>query len=69
MTATSDLLAFASTPHTLPPQIRADAIRLLADTLAVGAAGATAPDAHAILTAARNFGSGGDARQIGRAHV
>ena len=65
MTATSDLLAFASAPHTLPPQVRADAIRLLADTLAVGAAGATAPGADAILTTARNFGSGGDARLLG----
>ena len=65
MTATSDLLASASAPHTLPPQVRADAIRLLADTLAVGAAGATAPGAHAILTTARNFGSGGDARLLG----
>jgi 2-methylcitrate dehydratase PrpD len=65
MTATSDLLTFASAPHTLPPQVRADAIRLLADTLAVGAAGATAPGADAILTTARNFGSGGDARLLG----
>jgi 2-methylcitrate dehydratase PrpD len=65
VTATADLLAFASAPHTLPPQVRADAIRLLADTLAVGAAGATAPGADAILKTARRFGSGTDARLLG----
>jgi 2-methylcitrate dehydratase PrpD len=65
VTATADLLAFASAPHTLPKTVRADAIRLLADTLAVGAAGATAPGADAILTTARSFGSGSDARLLG----
>ncbi len=65
MTATADLLAFASAKHSLPPQVRADAIRLLADTLAVGAAGATAPGADAILSTARSFGSGNDARLLG----
>jgi 2-methylcitrate dehydratase PrpD len=67
MTATADLLAFASAPHTLPEAVRADAIRLLADTLAVGAAGATAPGADAILNTARSFGSGSDARLLGSA--
>lgn len=65
ITATADLLAFASAPHILPPHVRADAIRLLADTLAVGAAGATAPGADAILSSARSFGSGTDARLLG----
>ena len=65
MTATSDLLAFASAKHTLPPQVRADAIRLLADTLAVGAAGATAPGADAILQTARSFGYGSGSRLLG----
>lgn len=65
MTATTDLLAFAAAPHTLPPQVRADAIRLLADTLAIGAAGAAAPGAAAILATARTFGSGIDARLLG----
>ena len=65
MTATADLLAFASAPHTLPPQVRSDAIRLLADTLAVGAAGATAPGADVILNTARGFGAGSDARLLG----
>ena len=64
MTATADLLAFASAPHTLPPQVRTDAIRLLADTLAVGAAGASAPGADAILNTARSFGAGSDARLL-----
>ena len=65
MTATADLLAFASATHTLPGSVRADTIRLLADTLAVGAAGATAPGADAILDTARRFGSGTDARLLG----
>jgi 2-methylcitrate dehydratase PrpD len=65
MTATADLLAFASAPHTLPASVRADAIRLLADTLAVGAAGGTAPGGDSILTTARSFGSGSDARLLG----
>ncbi len=65
MSHTKAILTFASAPHTLPPQVRADAIRLLADTLAVGAAGATAPGADTILTTARSFGSGSDARLLG----
>ncbi len=65
MTATATLLAFAAAPHTLPQQTRATAVRLLADTLAVGAAGATAHGATAILATARSFGSGTDARLLG----
>jgi 2-methylcitrate dehydratase PrpD len=67
MTATAEILAFASAPHMLPDAVRADAIRLLADTLAVGAAGATAPGSDAILTTVRSFGSGSDARLLGSA--
>ncbi|MGB3471167.1 MAG: MmgE/PrpD family protein [Erythrobacter sp.] len=63
--ATQSLLDFAGADHALPPQARADVERLLADTLAVGAAGATAPGADAILTAARAMGTGTDARLIG----
>lgn len=63
--ATQSLLDFAGADHALPPQTRADAERLLADTLAVGAAGAAAPGADAILTAARAMGTGCDARLIG----
>ena len=42
MNATADLLAFAGGDHVLPGPVREDALRLLADTLAVGAAGAVA---------------------------
>ncbi|MEM6584747.1 MAG: MmgE/PrpD family protein, partial [Pseudomonadota bacterium] len=65
MSATARLLDFASGVHVLPQSVRADAQRLLADTLAVGAAGATAPGADAILSAARAMGTGEDARLIG----
>ena len=65
MTATAQLLAFASAQHRLPEAVRADTLRLLADTLAVGAAGAGAPGADAILAAARAMGAANDARLIG----
>ena len=69
MSATADLLAFAGANHVLPDQVRADALRLLADTLAVGAAGAGAPGADAILAAARAMGCGAEARLIGSAQT
>jgi 2-methylcitrate dehydratase PrpD len=65
MSATADLLAFAGADHRLPENVRADALRLLADTLAVGAAGAMAPGAEAIFAAARAMGSGSEARLLG----
>ena len=65
MSATSDLLAFANAEHTLPATVRAAALRLLGDTLAVGAAGASAPGARSILVAARAMGCGTEARLIG----
>jgi 2-methylcitrate dehydratase PrpD len=65
MTATADLLAFAAAEHCLPEAVRADTLRLLGDTLVVGAAGATAPGAEAILSATRAMGSGSEARLIG----
>ncbi|MEE4339570.1 MmgE/PrpD family protein [Erythrobacter sp.] len=65
MSATLDLIAFAGADHVLPERVRADAERLLADTLAVGAAGAMAPGAEAIREAAEAMGAGGDARLIG----
>ncbi len=65
MSATADLLAFAGADHALPASVRADTVQLLADTLAVGAAGARAPSADAILTAARAMGSAAEARLIG----
>lgn len=67
MSATADLLAFAGAAHCLPEAVRADAERLLTDTLAVGAAGATAPGADAILSAARSMGSSDEARLLGSA--
>ncbi len=65
LTSTADLLAFAAAAHRLPDAICAAAVRLLGDTLAVGAAGATAPGADAILSAALAMGSGNEARLIG----
>lgn len=65
MTATIDLLAFVRADHSLPPEVRAAALHLLGDTLAVGAAGATAPGADGVLAAARSWGAGEDSRAIG----
>ncbi|HEU4970204.1 MmgE/PrpD family protein [Sphingomonas sp.] len=65
MSATAALLDFAVAPHVLPPQARADAERLLADTLAVGAAGATAPGAEGVRKAAAGWGASDEARVIG----
>lgn len=69
MTPTERLLAFAVAEHRLPGEVRADAERLLADTLAVGAAGASAPGADAVLAAARAWGQSDEARLIGSASV
>lgn len=67
MSATAYLLDFASGHHRLPARVREDALRLLADTLLVGAAGVDAPGEAAILKAARAMGAGGEARLIGTA--
>jgi 2-methylcitrate dehydratase PrpD len=48
MTPTQVLLAFAQGPVSLPATVRADAIRHLRDTLAVGIAGSTAPGAEGV---------------------
>jgi 2-methylcitrate dehydratase PrpD len=69
MTATTDLLGFASAKHTLPPQVRADAIRLLADTLAVGAAGAASTEAAKVFESACRMGTGQAARFLNGARV
>ncbi len=63
--ATKKLIDFASAEHALPASARHDTVRLLADSLAVGAAGVAAPGAEAILAAARAMGSGDEARLIG----
>ncbi|MEM8726654.1 MAG: MmgE/PrpD family protein [Pseudomonadota bacterium] len=64
---TADLLEFAAAGHTLPDSVRADAIRLLGDTLAIGAAAVGAPGENAILATARAMGNGDQARLLGRA--
>lgn len=69
MKATDAILDFttaagsASLP--IPATVCDDAIRLLGDTLAVGAAGAAAPGADQILEVARRSGSGDEARLLG----
>lgn len=65
MTHTSAILDFAAARHVLPASVRADALRLLADTLAVGAAGAVSPQAALLLPAVRGWGAGHDARLFG----
>lgn len=64
MNATADLLEFARAEHRLPEGARAAASRLLADTLTVGAAGAIASEP--VEAAAARWGSGRDARLLGR---
>ncbi|WP_017671827.1 MmgE/PrpD family protein [Blastomonas sp. AAP53] len=65
MSATGDLIDFVRARHVLPAPVREAALHLLGDTLAVGAAGATAPGADGVLAAARGWGAGDDARLIG----
>jgi 2-methylcitrate dehydratase PrpD len=65
MSATSGLLNFAAAAHRLPEVVRADALRLLADTLTVGAAGSTAPGADGVFKAAQSGGVD-EARTLGR---
>lgn len=64
MSHVQKILDFAAAEHTLSKQARADAERLLADTLAVGAAGSTSPKARALLPAVQGWGNSGDARLI-----
>ena len=61
------ILDFASADHSLSAQTRADTERLLADTMAVGAAGAASPQAQDLLFAVQRWGAGDDARIIGSA--
>lgn len=49
MSHTSDILDFAGAPHALPAQVRDDALRLLADTLAVMAAGAASAEMKRVV--------------------
>ena len=64
MSATAAILDFAAAPHALPDTARADAERLLADTLAGGAAGAASPEARDLLAAVRGWGAGDAARRL-----
>ena len=66
MTATTDLLDFAAASHRLPAGVRAAALMLLGDTLAVGAAGSSAPGADGVLAAAQGWGDGGVVPVLGR---
>lgn len=66
MTPTASLVAFARADHRLPADARAAAADLLADSLAVGAAGSTAPGAEGVLRAGQGWGAGDDSRVIGR---
>lgn len=67
MTATARLLAFANGPIQLPAPVRAAALMLLGDTLAMGAAGSTAPGADGVLAAAQGWGAGAAVQVLGRA--
>ncbi len=64
---TAALLDVVQRPLVLPPAVRAAALMLLQDTLAVGAAGSTAPGADAVLATARGWGAGDGAPVLGRA--
>lgn len=67
MSHTAAILDFAVAPHVLPQQVRADTLRLLADTLAVGAAGWQEQGSAAVLNAVRSYTEGptDDARVLG----
>lgn len=67
MTATTDFLAFAAARHRLPPAVRAAALMLIDDTLAMGVAGSTAPGADGVLAAAQSWGAGDVVPILGRA--
>jgi 2-methylcitrate dehydratase PrpD len=69
VTPTAAILDFANAPHTLPPHVGADAERLLADTLAVGAAGAATPQADQLSETISRMGSGQAARFLNGARV
>jgi len=65
MSATADILDFAVAAHRLPDQARADAARLLADTLAGGAAGANSSEARKLAgSQLPGFGTDTEARLL-----
>ncbi len=67
MNPVNRILDFAAAPQILPPPVRADALRLLADTLAVGAAAASSAEAKAVLNTVRSYTEGptDDCRVLG----
>ncbi|WBH18007.1 MmgE/PrpD family protein [Sphingomonas radiodurans] len=67
MSATTALLDFAHADHRLSADVRDHTRRLLADTLAVGAAGAASPAAQAVRAAVASWGVGDAARLLDRA--
>ena len=64
MSATQAILDFAAAGHALPDGVRSDAERLLADTLAGGAAGAVCAEARDMLPAVLGWGAGDEARLL-----
>ena len=64
MTHTQAILDFAAAPHRLPDQARADTVRLLADTLAGGAAGAHSPEAQKLWPAVAAWGTSIQSRTL-----
>jgi 2-methylcitrate dehydratase PrpD len=66
MSVTTEFLAFAAAPRVLPDAVRAAALMLIDDTLAVGVAGSTAPGADGVLAAARGWGGDGAVPILGR---
>lgn len=64
MSQTQAILDFAAGEHSLPTNVRMDAERLLADTLAGGAAGANSPEALDLLPGVKKWGEGNDARTL-----
>ena len=64
MSATQAILDFAAAGDALPDGVRSDAERLLADTLAGGAAGAVCAEARDMLPAVLGWGAGDEARLL-----
>ena len=69
MSATTDLLDFASAPHRLSATVREATLRLVADTLAVGAAGWAGPGVPGVLATAEGWGRDGVCRLLGDAEA
>jgi 2-methylcitrate dehydratase PrpD len=65
MSATQDLLDFACAEHRMSGSVRAACERLIADTLAVGAAGWSGPGMQGVLATAQGWGAGGSCRLLG----